>query len=106
MQWVGLDIRFENIAMERPLQWPIWLGPAQQSDASAVAVEDVGGSCLCRVDSPSSPVRSRDCFAFLFIIAKPKIVRQINATTPTTLPAIIPALFSFPGVAPDVLPMD
>jgi hypothetical protein len=26
------DIRFENITMEQPLQWPIWIGPAQQAD--------------------------------------------------------------------------
>lgn len=26
------DIRFENITMEEPLQWPIWIGPAQQAD--------------------------------------------------------------------------
>lgn len=26
------DITYENIAMEQPLQWPIWIGPAQQSD--------------------------------------------------------------------------
>lgn len=26
------DIHFENIVMERPLQWPIWFGPAQQAD--------------------------------------------------------------------------
>jgi hypothetical protein len=26
------DVRFENIIMEEPSQWPIWIGPAQQSD--------------------------------------------------------------------------
>lgn len=25
-------VTFENIVMEEPLQWPIWVGPAQQSD--------------------------------------------------------------------------
>jgi Glycosyl hydrolases family 28 len=27
-----VDVRYENIHMEEPLQWPIWIGPAQQSD--------------------------------------------------------------------------
>lgn len=26
------DVRFENIIMEQPSQWPIWIGPAQQAD--------------------------------------------------------------------------
>jgi Glycosyl hydrolases family 28 len=26
------SVTFENITMERPLQWPLWIGPAQQSD--------------------------------------------------------------------------
>jgi len=28
------DILYENIYMERPIQWAIWIGPAQQSDSS------------------------------------------------------------------------
>lgn len=28
------DILYENIYMEKPEQWPIWIGPAQQSDSS------------------------------------------------------------------------
>eukprot|EP00957_Ditylum_brightwellii_P101560 7740108-Ditylum_brightwellii.AAC.1 len=27
------DILFENIVMDEPEQWPIWIGPAQQSDS-------------------------------------------------------------------------
>lgn len=27
------DIVFENITMEAPEQWAIWIGPAQQSDS-------------------------------------------------------------------------
>jgi len=27
------NIRFENITMEAPSQWPIWIGPAQQADS-------------------------------------------------------------------------
>lgn len=27
------DISFHDISMEAPLQWPIWIGPAQQADA-------------------------------------------------------------------------
>lgn len=27
-----VDVTYENIQMEEPLQWPIWIGPAQQSD--------------------------------------------------------------------------
>jgi len=28
------DVTYENIALEAPEQWPIWIGPAQQSDSS------------------------------------------------------------------------
>ena len=28
------DILYENIVMEAPTQWPIWIGPAQQADTS------------------------------------------------------------------------
>ena len=28
------DVLFENIYIDRPSQWPIWIGPAQQSDSS------------------------------------------------------------------------
>jgi Glycosyl hydrolases family 28 len=27
-----VDVTYDNIQMEEPLQWPIWIGPAQQSD--------------------------------------------------------------------------
>lgn len=27
------DVNFHNISMESPLQWPIWIGPAQQADS-------------------------------------------------------------------------
>ena len=27
------DILYENIAMEEPAQWAIWIGPAQQADS-------------------------------------------------------------------------
>eukprot|EP00522_Entomoneis_paludosa_P002746 CAMPEP_0172475036 /NCGR_PEP_ID=MMETSP1065-20121228/69659_1 /TAXON_ID=265537 /ORGANISM="Amphiprora paludosa, Strain CCMP125" /LENGTH=686 /DNA_ID=CAMNT_0013233229 /DNA_START=148 /DNA_END=2208 /DNA_ORIENTATION=+ len=30
------DILYENITMESPSQWPIWIGPAQQADTSDV----------------------------------------------------------------------
>jgi len=38
------DIYYENITMESPLQWPIWVGPAQQS---------VGGSSKASLCHPS-----------------------------------------------------
>ena len=28
------DVTYQNIWMDRPSQWPIWIGPAQQADAS------------------------------------------------------------------------
>eukprot|EP01126_Amoeba_proteus_P053927 TRINITY_DN6600_c0_g1_i1.p1 TRINITY_DN6600_c0_g1~~TRINITY_DN6600_c0_g1_i1.p1 ORF type:complete len:234 (-),score=45.02 TRINITY_DN6600_c0_g1_i1:51-752(-) len=28
------DVLYENIVMDQPEQWPIWIGPAQQSDSS------------------------------------------------------------------------
>ena len=28
------DVTFENIVIDRPTQWPIWIGPAQQSDSN------------------------------------------------------------------------
>ena len=27
------DVTYENIVIDNPSQWPIWIGPAQQSDS-------------------------------------------------------------------------
>lgn len=46
------DITYENIVMESPIQWPIWIGPAQQSDQRDPCH---GNPCsLCWPQSPFS----------------------------------------------------
>jgi hypothetical protein len=46
------DVLYENVFMERPEQWPIWIGPAQQADSSNLCH---GNPCsLCWPDVPFS----------------------------------------------------
>lgn len=39
------DILYENIVMESPEQWPIWIGPAQQADNVDICYADPCSLC-------------------------------------------------------------
>ena len=45
------DITFENIYIDRPTQWPIWIGPAQQSDSDKLCAAHPCSICWPMVPS-------------------------------------------------------
>ena len=40
------QVTYENIVMDQPEQWPIWIGPAQQSDSDDLCAPN-GGCSIC-----------------------------------------------------------
>jgi len=47
------DVTFENVKLQSPEQWPIWIGPAQQSDSSRLCAAHP-----CSICWPTDPYRS------------------------------------------------
>mmetsp|Transcript_24108 Transcript_24108/g.33804 ORF Transcript_24108/g.33804 Transcript_24108/m.33804 type:complete len:421 (-) Transcript_24108:22-1284(-) len=45
------DVLYENIVMDSPEQWPIWIGPAQQSDSSELCAAHPCSLCWPMVPS-------------------------------------------------------
>ena len=57
------DVTYENIVLERPEQWPIWIGPAQQSDSSRLCAAHPCSLCWpqdpwAKCDAPESSYRN------------------------------------------------
>ena len=46
------DIVYQNITMESPLQWPIWIGPAQQTHGDSAFLCDPSPCSLCWPNVP------------------------------------------------------
>ena len=40
------QVTYENIVIDQPEQWPIWIGPAQQSDSDDLCAPN-GGCSIC-----------------------------------------------------------
>jgi len=51
------DIVYENIVIDQPIQWPIWIGPAQQADSSDLC--RANPCSLCWPALPSAQCRGR-----------------------------------------------
>lgn len=45
------DVLYENIVMDYPEQWPIWIGPAQQSDSSQLCAPHPCSLCWPMLDN-------------------------------------------------------
>ncbi len=45
------DVTFENIVIDNPSQWPIWIGPAQQSDSKRLCAAHPCSICWPYVPS-------------------------------------------------------
>ena len=57
------DVLFENITIEEPSQWPIWIGPAQQSDSRRLCAPQPCSICwpfvaLARCEASMSTFRN------------------------------------------------
>ncbi|KAL7578554.1 hypothetical protein ACA910_011612 [Epithemia clementina (nom. ined.)] len=52
------NILYENITMESPLQWPIWIGPAQQTGGSSSNICHASPCSLCWPTLPMQTCRA------------------------------------------------
>lgn len=52
------DVLYENIFMDAPQQWPIWIGPAQQSDSPNLCAAHPCSICWPRLPSKLAPCHS------------------------------------------------
>jgi polygalacturonase len=56
------NVTYENIVMDQPEQWPIWIGPAQQSDSDNLCAPN-GGCSICE----AHPERMHDDIRSTFV---------------------------------------
>jgi hypothetical protein len=76
------DVLFDNITMEQPLQWPIWVGPAQQSDSLNPCY---GNPCsLCWPQMPRAPCKAADGSTFSNLT-----FRNVTINRPKMSPGVI-----------------
>ena len=52
------DVLYENIVIDNPEQWPIWIGPAQQSDSSNLCAAHPCSLCWPKLPSKWAPCYS------------------------------------------------
>eukprot|EP00523_Entomoneis_sp_CCMP467_P022330 CAMPEP_0168836444 /NCGR_PEP_ID=MMETSP0727-20121128/4615_1 /TAXON_ID=265536 /ORGANISM="Amphiprora sp., Strain CCMP467" /LENGTH=674 /DNA_ID=CAMNT_0008889837 /DNA_START=121 /DNA_END=2141 /DNA_ORIENTATION=+ len=76
------DILYENIAMESPLQWPIWIGPAQQADSSDVCHPNPCSMCWPMAPSSKCHVVKESKFRNITL-------RDIQINNPQMSPGVI-----------------
>lgn len=78
------DVLFENIYMERPSQWAIWIGPAQQSDS-----RNLCAAHPCSICWPSMPFST--CSTVPGGIYTNITLRNVTIKSPKGSPGIIMA---------------
>jgi Glycosyl hydrolases family 28 len=76
------DVTFENITMEQPLQWPIWMGPAQQSDERRPCV-----ARPCSLCWPHNP--AAECRAVVGTVYRNIALRNVQINNPIMSPGVI-----------------
>lgn len=59
------DVLYENVMMDTPEQWPIWIGPAQQADSVDICKADP--CSLCWPDIPFAECNMPDNASYLNI---------------------------------------
>eukprot|EP00968_Pinguiococcus_pyrenoidosus_P016592 scaffold1610_cov257-Pinguiococcus_pyrenoidosus.AAC.45 len=76
------DVTYENILIDRPSQWPIWIGPAQQSDSRRL--------CAAHPCSLCWPVlRHAECRAPVGGSYRNVLLKNITIREPLTSPGVI-----------------
>merc|ERR1712188_758 len=84
------DVTYENIVIENPSQWAIWIGPAQQSDSNRL--------CAAHPCSICWPMAKRaECGAPLSQYGN-ILLRNITINSPKQSPGVILANASMPMV--------
>lgn len=84
------DVLYENIDMYEPSQWPIWIGPAQQSDAANPC--HANPCSLCWPSLPGAVCSSPSHATFHNIT-----LRNVTITRPKMSPGVI--------IGSDLVPM-
>jgi Glycosyl hydrolases family 28 len=76
------DVLYENIFMEKPEQWAIWIGPAQQADSS-----DICAAHPCSLCWPEIPFA--ECNAAADGIYRNITLRNVTVNKPLQSPGVI-----------------
>lgn len=75
-------VTFENITMEEPLQWPLWVGPAQQSDSRRLC-----HASPCSLCWPQNPIAQ--CNSVPKAQIRNLTLRNIQINNPKMSPGVI-----------------
>ncbi len=86
------DVLFENITMHKPEQWPIWLGPAQQSDSV-----DLCAARPCSICWPELP--SAQCNAPVQGSFRNITLRNVLIDSPNMSPGVLLAPAAEPATS-------
>ena len=84
------DILYENITMNAPTQWPIWIGPAQQSDTI-----DLCAPHPCSICWPTDPFAK--CNAPVGGRFKNVTLRRVTVNSPKMAPGVLIAPSTHPA---------
>lgn len=85
------DVTFENIRIEEPSQWPIWIGPAQQSDSSRLCAAHP--CSICWPELPEATCGTPGGSTYVNIT-----LRNVTVVNPKLSPGVILANSSAPMV--------
>ena len=90
------DVTFENILIDEPSQWPIWIGPAQQSDSDRLCAAHPCSLCW-----PELAAEGAECMAPAGSTYANITLRNVTVRSPKMSPGVLLANASAPMV--DVL---
>lgn len=76
------DVTYENIFIDTPSQWPVWIGPAQQSDSARLCAAHP--CSICWPEVPGSECNMPSSVSYENILLK-----NITILNPTKSPGVI-----------------
>merc|ERR1719460_1710392 len=83
------DVLYENIVMDKPEQWAIWVGPAQQSDSNSLCAAHPCSICWPTIASAKCNVPSGARYENITL-------RNITVNSPKMSPGVLIANLSNP----------
>lgn len=85
------NVVYENVVMQEPEQWAIWIGPAQQADSVNICAAHP--CSLCWPDIPFAECNMPDNASFVDIV-----LRNITVIDPVQSPGVIYGSYSTPMI--------
>merc|ERR1711871_678441 len=76
------DVTYENIVIDSPSQWPIWIGPAQQSDSNRICAAHPCSICWPEVPFAECNAPSDATYTNITL-------RDITVNSPKMSPGVI-----------------